>query len=75
MENNPSKAFLEKKAILDQEQSLIQIKHSFKMLELQTERENFHEGHLERMSEIRLKNANIQRSINKVRRDFTQRDG
>ena len=62
-----SQEFLEKKALLDQEQNLIQMRHNFKMLELQTERENFRQGHLERMSEIRLKNRNIQRSLEQKR--------
>lgn len=65
MENNdtPSKEFLERKALLDLEKEIVETRHRYKMEELQEQRDLNHSDHMERMSEIRLKNRNIQRSI------------
>lgn len=58
-----SKEFLERKALLDLEKEIVELRHEYKMQELKMQREINHADHIERMSEIRLKNRNIQRSI------------
>jgi len=58
-----SEEFLERKALLDLEKEIVELRHEYKMQELKLQREISRSEHLERMSEIRLKNRNIQRSI------------
>lgn len=58
-----SEEFLERKALLDLEKEIVELRHENKMRELKFQREITRAEHLERMSEIRLKNRNIQRSI------------
>lgn len=45
------------------EKEVIELRHKNKTEELHLERKLHHEEHKERMTEIRLKNANIRRSI------------
>lgn len=61
--SEPSQEFLERKALLDFEKEIVELRHEYKMQELKLQREITRAEHLERMSEIRLKNRNIQRSI------------
>lgn len=61
--SEPSQEFLERKALQDQEREIAELRHNYKMEELKVQRENSRAEHIERMSEIRLKNRNIQRSI------------
>ena len=58
-----SREFLEKQRILEIEKEVIELRHRYRTDELLMERKLHHEEHLERMAEIRLKNRNIQRSI------------
>lgn len=55
--------FLERKKLLELERELIEHRHGLKMEEMQVDRKNQHAGHLERMSEIRLRSANIFKSL------------
>lgn len=61
--SEPSQEFLERKALLDLEKEIVELRHTYRLEELKLQREINHSDHIERMSEIRLKNRNIQRSI------------
>lgn len=63
LEPEQSRAFLERKTLLELEREVVRLRHAYKMTELDTQRKNDSLGHDERMAEIRLKNANIQRTF------------
>lgn len=52
-----------KKELLELERELIELKHKYKMEEILAERDAHSHAHEQRMDEIRIKNANIQRTI------------
>lgn len=61
--SEPSQEFLERKALFEFEKEIVELRHQYKMEELKVQREISIADHKDRMSEIRLKNRNIQRSI------------